>query len=168
MSILVCYDGSQNAKEALSVAQATLSRGSMILLHVWNPPAAFLADSFSDPSTAADPPIAKLEHLAFERAQAIAAEGRELADARDLAVTVRIERNDSSVWQTILDVAADADAELIVVGTRGRTAVQSALLGSVSGAIVHHSQRPVLIVPAPARGDVSVAGRDGDREPVLR
>jgi nucleotide-binding universal stress UspA family protein len=52
------------------------------------------------------------------------------------------------VWHTILDVAGGVDADLIVVGTRGANAVQEQLLGSVSNGVVHHSRRPVLIVPA--------------------
>jgi nucleotide-binding universal stress UspA family protein len=164
MSILVCYDGSSSAKEAISVAEATLSKDNIVLLHVWNAPVAFLADAFSDPGIVADPSVAELEQLALERAQTIAAEGRELARARGLEVDVRLERNDSGVWSTILDVAGDTDAELIVIGTRGRTAVQSALLGSVSGAVVHHSGRPVLVVPVPAGGDVHLTNRHTARD----
>ncbi len=49
MSILICYDGSPSAKRAVSVASATLPHGHATLLHVWEPPAAFLADAFGDP-----------------------------------------------------------------------------------------------------------------------
>lgn len=163
MSVLICYDGSPSAKEAICVAEATLSKDSIVLLHVWNPPA-FLADAFSDPGIAADTPVADLEQLALERARTIAAEGRALARTRGLEVDVRLERNDSSVWSTILDVAGDTGAELIVIGTRGRTAVQSALLGSVSGAVVHHAERPVLVVPAPAGDDVRLTNGHTARE----
>ncbi len=62
---------------------------------------------------------------------------------------MRIERDETSVWRTVLDVAKEIDAALIVVSTRGRPAVLSGLLGSVSGAVVHHSQRSVLVVPRP-------------------
>ncbi|MEO6859882.1 MAG: universal stress protein [Solirubrobacteraceae bacterium] len=140
MPILICYDGSPSAKRAVSVARATIADDHAVLLHVWEPPVAFLADAFSDPGLGLEPPLKVLEQSAVNRAQAIATEGHELARNDGLTVEVRVERDETSAWRTILDVADEIEAELIVVGTRGRIAVQSDLLGSVSGAIVHHSR----------------------------
>lgn len=152
MPILICYDGSPSAAHALSVAQETLRHEHAILLHVWNPPAAYLADSFSTTARESDPSYAELEALGLARAQEVADGGRELATRLGLDVEVREERNDSSIWQTILDAADSVDAGMIVVGTRGATAVQSNLLGSVSNALVHHSERPVVVVPPGKNG----------------
>jgi nucleotide-binding universal stress UspA family protein len=149
MPVLICYDGSPSAKHAIAVAQATLADDWAILLHVWESPVAVLADSLSDAGVGPGPPIQELNRWAGERARTIADEGAEFARSKGLTVEVRLERDKASAWQTILDVAEDTDAHLIVLGTRGRTAVQSGLLGSVSGAVVHHSERPVLVVPAP-------------------
>ena len=152
MSILLCYDGSPGAKHAISVAHETLGHMPATLLHVWNPPVEFLAAApFGTASGEGEPSIAELERLSVERAQEVAQEGHELARELGPAVDTRIERNDSSVWQTILGVAAETDAELIVIGTHGATAVQSLLLGSVSNAVIHHSKRRVLVVPAETR-----------------
>lgn len=148
MPILICYDGSSSAKHAVTVASATLGHGQAILLHVWNPPQAVLADSFGIQENSPGPSMDQLEHWARERAEQIAEGGRGLAHELGLTVDVRVERSSTAVWQAILDVAAETGAELIVIGTHGRTAVQSALLGSVSNAVVHHSKLPVLVVPA--------------------
>lgn len=48
----------------------------------------------------------------------------------------------------ILRVAEDREVDLVVVGARGLGAVKRALLGSVSSALVHESDRPVLVVPS--------------------
>jgi nucleotide-binding universal stress UspA family protein len=148
MSILICYDGSPSATQAVSLAHGTIA-GEITLLHVWSPPAAFLADAFSDPSRLGGPTLEELERLAIGRAREIMDEGEQYARSIGLSVVTRLERNDSSVWRTVLDVADELDSALIMIGTRGRTAVQSALLGSVSGAVLHHSARPVLVVPLP-------------------
>lgn len=152
MSILICYDGSPSARHAISVAARTLAGDRIVLLHVWSHPSAVLADAFSDPDVKAGPPVEELERFAIERAETVAQDGFDRAGAAGLNVEKRVERSDGSIWRVILDVAQDCDADLIVVGTRGATAVQSALLGSVSGAIVHHAARPVLVVPAPEVG----------------
>lgn len=162
MSVLICYDGSPSARHAVEVAAATVSDGDLTLLHAWDPPVAYLADAYSDPGLWDGPSLEKLEQLAETRAHEIATEGEQLAREHGAAVSVRVERVSATVWHTILDVADELDCRLIVVGTRGLTAVKSALLGSVSGAVVHHSTRPVMIVPAPGADPENVSHRQSD------
>jgi nucleotide-binding universal stress UspA family protein len=150
VSILVCYDGSRSAKEALAVAAKTISAEPITLLHIWAPPQAVLADSFADPGVTADPSVEDLERFCLDRAQVILTEGHDLARSLGIEVEELLVRGDDATWRTILDTTAERQCRLIVVGTRGRTAVQSNLLGSVSNAVVHRSQIPVLIVPGPS------------------
>ena len=59
-------------------------------------------------------------------------------------------RSNGKVWATIVAAADQEDAEAIIVGSRGLSAVKSVLLGSVANGVVHHSTRPVVVIPADA------------------
>jgi len=50
------------------------------------------------------------------------------------------------------DVAEREDADVIVVGRRGRSGVAELLLGSVSHELAVHSNRPVLLIEPAERG----------------
>ena len=50
-------------------------------------------------------------------------------------------------FRALLDLADELDAPVIVMGSRGRSPVAAAVLGSVSTGVLHHGRRPVLIVP---------------------
>ena len=52
------------------------------------------------------------------------------------------------MWRTIVVVAAQEEAAVIVVGARGLSG-PAAVLGSVSARVSRHAGRPVLIVPEP-------------------
>lgn len=144
--ILVCYDGSPTAKKAIAVARKTLAHDTRCSCtcgaRLW----------LSSPTRSATPTECRAHDrraraARVQRAHEIAREWHELAPD-GLKLETRIERRDTAAWQTILKVADSVDADLIVLGTHRRTAVQSSLLGSVSGDVVHHSHRPVLVVPA--------------------
>lgn len=75
---------------------------------------------------------------AVDRGQALA--GREGCDA-DAEIL------EGNPRDRVVELARARSAPMIVVGSRGLGAVTGALLGSVSSAIIHRADRPVLVVP---------------------
>jgi nucleotide-binding universal stress UspA family protein len=76
-----------------------------------------------------------------------AEEGAAGARQRGYNASARIAQANESVATTIDEIAQEIDAGLVVCGQRGRGAIGSALLGSVSHALAAHTKRPVLIAP---------------------
>jgi nucleotide-binding universal stress UspA family protein len=79
------------------------------------------------------------------------------ADARDLlppdvAAGAELFQDDRAAAVGILDNAADWKADMVVVGARGHGSLQR-LLGSVSRAVVHGADLPVLVVRSSPAGD---------------
>jgi nucleotide-binding universal stress UspA family protein len=60
--------------------------------------------------------------------------------------TVEKHAREGDPADTILHVADEQDADLIVVGARGHTGLRRFMLGSVSSKLSHHSTRSLLIV----------------------
>jgi nucleotide-binding universal stress UspA family protein len=52
--------------------------------------------------------------------------------------------------EEILTAAEEEDCDVIVLGTHGRGFLAHAFLGSVSSAVLHHTRKPVLIIPLPS------------------
>ena len=73
------------------------------------------------------------------RARALAAEG---ASARSI---VRV----GVAWEEILRVATEERADLIVMGTQGRTGLERFMMGSVAERVLRRATCPVLTVRTP-------------------
>ncbi len=146
-SSIVCgIDGSADSAAALTVARRLGRRLDLrlVLVHVADvshgPPA---AGPFGGMSTAG--PLAAHDEIAA-REDAGAALLEQVADAAgidDAAHCVAI----GVPAEELARVAHEEDAELIVVGSRGRGAFKAAFLGSVSTSLVAVARRPVLVVP---------------------
>jgi nucleotide-binding universal stress UspA family protein len=65
---------------------------------------------------------------------------------KDASVRYRAVMEDGRPASVITKVADQVEADLIIVGRRGRGGVAELLLGSVSHELVQHSKRPVLVV----------------------
>lgn len=146
--ILLSYDGSESATHAVVTAHELVGNVPATVLHVWDPPMNYLtAEPFTGMATWDPGRMAELESLILERSSRILEEGVTLARHTGFAAEGRLERTSAAPWRAILDVAEELDAQLIVVGARGLSTVESVMLGGVSNAVMHHARRPVLVVP---------------------
>ena len=85
-------------------------------------------------------------------AKAVAEEGALRASEHGYQAVPMVRRSVESPAKAILEVADELSARLIVCGQRGRGALRTALLGSVSHTLASHTRRPVLIAPEPHAG----------------
>ena len=148
-AVLVGYDGSDVAGRAIERAAGLLGGGAAVVLTVWEPTAAFAGydplSGVSEGMGRAAGLEAEMDDIGAQVAQRTADQGAELAREHGFDATSRTA--EGKVWRTIVDVADELDARAIVVGTRGHSGLQSLMIGSVANGVVHHSDRPVLVIP---------------------
>jgi nucleotide-binding universal stress UspA family protein len=77
-----------------------------------------------------------------------AGEGVNRARAAGLDARPSVVERSGPVWETILQQAGNVQADVIVLGSRGLSGLQSVLLGSVSQRVLQQADRPVLVVRA--------------------
>jgi nucleotide-binding universal stress UspA family protein len=148
--MLIAYDGTPNARCAVEHAGAYLSVRRAIILTIWSPmrtglePVSIDLDGPPDP---VDPGVAEEPDIAFADAQRTNLEGAQLARSVGLAAEPMCVPVSGTVWRTIITVADNVDAVLIVTGTRGTTGVRSLMQSSVADRVLRHGRRPMLIVP---------------------
>ena len=68
------------------------------------------------------------------------------AEAQKRGVQLTTKMLYGHIGETLVKYAAESKAELIVMGSHGRSAVGRLLLGSVSDYVVKHAKCPVMIV----------------------
>ena len=144
-SIVCGVDGSSDSQAALEVAArlANRLRLRLVAAHVAEP--AFIPYAAAAPLGGMAGRYAVIEEA---QSQEDAAE-RLLDQIIDAAGLAEVERRATVgvAAERLADLADEEEAELIVVGSRGRGALKSAFLGSVSNALVGVARCPVLIVP---------------------
>jgi nucleotide-binding universal stress UspA family protein len=154
MTMVIAYDGSRDADEAIRVAARLHPGAAAVVLHVYEtaPVGVTLGTGM-----AGDLPLEAVEPQAVQdvarRAEANARElaGRGAGIASEAGLQARAEvaagGGASGTCSAILRAADEHHAELVVVASHGHGAIKAAVLGSVSAAVVHHARRPVLVVP---------------------
>jgi nucleotide-binding universal stress UspA family protein len=144
--LLLCYDGSDDAKHAIEEAASLFGSRRALVLSVWQDASAVPAFMWASGSVGG---FDELFAAARDGAVRVADEGAALAVAAGLTAEPLVGEAKGPTWQTIVETAAAREAAAIVMGTRGLSGVRSLLLGSVSNGVVHNATRPVLVVRQP-------------------
>lgn len=155
-NILVSTDGSAHANRALDEAidLARSEHARLTVLTAVAPPSSW---AYAAPS-AAEAVNQLCEQKERDGKEIIADALRRVPD--DVSVTTIITHD--PVADVILQRVREGHHDLVVMGSRGRGTVRSALLGSVSHHVLHHSPVPVLIVHHP--DDVAEAQVEAEGE----
>jgi nucleotide-binding universal stress UspA family protein len=147
--VLFCFDGSVGSRAALETASELLAPRDAVVLTVWETVAMRLMagglNTGLGGSYIADE--GDLDRREENTARQAADQGAHAAQERGWDAAARTEQAGVAVWLTVVQVADEIDASLIVCGARGLNRVKRAILGSVSEAVLHHSHRLTLISP---------------------
>jgi nucleotide-binding universal stress UspA family protein len=148
---VVGVDGSPASQAALRWAaeEAGIRGARLVAVHAW---------SFMPPAPMAEPGMVPMPGIDYagtlEAERAAVEEGLEdvLAEAFPGGASVSIERMlvEGGAGEALEEAAREAD--LVVVGSRGRSGLTAALLGSVSKHVLQHAACPVVVVKAADEG----------------
>jgi nucleotide-binding universal stress UspA family protein len=141
--VLVAIDGSEFAAHALEVASSLASavNGQIGLVHVIDPK--FVGSETGVPAD---------QIWALRRA-----DGQGLLDRAASAIPGQPHPwkflREGTPWKEIVRSAREWPADVIVVGTHGRSGLTRVLFGSTAEGVVRHAQKPVVVVPPASRID---------------
>lgn len=137
-SILVPFDGSEQAEGALRFALKNYEGTEVVVLHVIDPvgkgggkevKAAWWGMWYENRE---------------KRADEILEQAKEVAKEEDREIIT--ETMTGKPTQTIIEYAKDRDVDKIVMGRQGETGMKRVLLGSVAENVMRHSDLPVTLV----------------------
>jgi nucleotide-binding universal stress UspA family protein len=141
--ILVATDGSDGADRALDYA-AHFAKDSGADLLIVNVIGGGLPDNVFSRITYAQQSWLK-ELVASESAELLT---KARDRARSIGVTmIQLESRTGDIAQTIIEIAREKEADVIVVGKRGTGRIGGLLLGSVSQKLASLAPQPVTVVP---------------------
>lgn len=152
--ILVALDHAETGQSVFekAIGFAKVNQSQLMLLHVISP----IEEGIPTPMYPMPDSLYPLQHEALMRSSAqllsqAEAAGLDMLRARNSAATaagVRCEftQHVGDAGDTICTIARTWNAELIMMGRRGRSGISEFLLGSVSNYVMHHAPCSVLVV----------------------
>jgi nucleotide-binding universal stress UspA family protein len=144
--VVIFYDGSKHAADAIDFAGSLLPGATALVVTAWTPVLrAVMAVTLGPAPAIADP--AQADERQRQTAEQLAQDGALRAARSGLCAEPLSVRAGGRVWEAIEKAARERHARLIVCGTR-QSGAMSAVVDTVSTALVHHAARPVLVVPS--------------------
>ncbi len=140
--ILVPLDGSEYAERVLPYARALAKvfQSQLILLNIPEVPEPGLYGTMADV-------VAQLRAKAEAKSRAYLSAVAQALREEGHAVEIVIAGTDPA--RTILEIGEQRDVDLIMLSTHGHGALDRVFLGSTAERVVHHTQRPVFMLPIP-------------------
>ncbi len=142
MKILVSYDGSGGAREALKYALGLKCTTEEYYIVYVIPTIVGISASF-------DSYIPQSVYEGQDKtANQILEKAKKILDTEDAKYElIKISSNGEDIPKIILTTAREKGVDLIVTGTRKLRGFSKLILGSVSSGIIAHSDIPVTVVP---------------------
>jgi nucleotide-binding universal stress UspA family protein len=155
-TILIAFDGSELAAEAVRQAAVLFPASPAVVVTVWEPglgamdalaPGLEVAGPLArgvDPSV-----VSEVDHAVEDRAALVAQEGARLGRSLGLQAEALAIADELKIGTTIADVAAQRSAAAVVIGSHGLSGLRSRLFGSTSRDVLAHCRVPVIMVGGP-------------------
>jgi nucleotide-binding universal stress UspA family protein len=147
MKILLAIDDSAGAQAALREVAERAPRDSQVqVVHVVETPSASLKFAVAAAGQVAGYPASLAPEVEAESKRARALVDKAVGELQRAGLRATGEVEFGEPKSVIVDTSAQWNADIIVVGAHGRSAVERFLLGSVSEAVVRHARCSVEIV----------------------
>jgi nucleotide-binding universal stress UspA family protein len=149
--VLIAYDGSEVSRAAVRHAAELFPGRPAVLATVWEPGLAAVSVGLPDTMGVATLPpdpatIEAIDRRQREHASTVAADGAEFARSLGLVAEPQAVPDKVDVADTLVDIARERGAAVVVVGSHGISGLRTRLLGSVSRKLIEHCDRPVLVI----------------------
>lgn len=145
--MLIAYDGTSIAANALRQAAVLLDAQSVEIITAWEPLTRTNARAASMTGSH-QPTFAGDGDVAYEHALNVCEEGIELAESLGLDARAHMVEHTGNIAQAIADAAEELEVDVIVSGTRGISGVKSWFANSTAANILQVAHCPVFVVPS--------------------